>query len=69
MRDINLVITIEPKTFHFYLPKNAGISLKHEIDSVVKHNELLANHAIKREVRQLLSKYKRGDDIHEYGKQ
>ena len=35
--DNKLVITTEPKNFYFDLPKNVGNSLKHEIDSIIKH--------------------------------
>ena len=31
-------ITTEPKTFHLDLPKYGGISLRHEIDFILKHN-------------------------------
>ena len=51
-----LVITTEPKTFCFDLPIDADNNLELEIDSIIKHNELLAEVAIKSEVRQLLSK-------------
>ena len=53
-----LVITTEPKTFHFDLPKDAGINLNYEIYSIIKLNEYLAEYTIKNRVRQLLSKYK-----------
>ena len=43
-------------------------NLKHESDSVIKHDELLAKHTIKKQIRQLLSKYKHGNNIHEHGK-
>ena len=43
--------------------------MEHETDSIIEDNELLAEHAIKNEVRQLLSKYKHGNDIHQHGKQ
>ena len=56
--DNKTVITTEPKTFHFDLPEDAGKNLKHEIDSVIRHNELLAEQRIKNEAHQLLSKYK-----------
>ena len=35
----------------------------------MKHNEFLAEHAMKKEVSILFSKYKHGNDIHEHGKQ
>ena len=57
------------KTFHFDLPKNGYINLEHEIYFIIKHNKLLAEHAIKNEVRQLLLKYKHGNDIYEHRKQ
>ena len=44
-------------------------NLKHEIDSITKHNELLAEHEIKNEIRRLLLKYKQRHDIHEHRKQ
>ena len=31
MKDNELIITNEPKTFHFDLPSNVGINLKFEI--------------------------------------
>ena len=46
------------QTFHFDLPKDAGINLKHEIYSTIKN-----------QIKQLLSKYKLGNNIHEHGKQ
>ena len=68
MADNKLAITTEPKTFNFHLPKDASINLKDEIYSLIKHNELLAEHTIKNEIRQLLSNYKHGNNIHEHGK-
>ena len=44
MGDNKLIVTTEPKTFHFDLPTDAGINLKHEIYSIMKHNELLSEH-------------------------
>ena len=67
--DNKLVITTEPKNFYFDLPKNVGNSLKHEIDSIIKHYKLLAEHTIKNVIRKAFSKYKHGNDIHEHGKQ
>ena len=55
IRDNKIVITAEPKTFHFDLPKDASISLKHETYSIIKHNKVLTEHTIKSEIRQLLS--------------
>ena len=56
--------------FCFDLSKDADNNLEHHgIDSIIKHNELLAEHSIKNEVRYLLSKHKHGKDTHEHGKQ
>ena len=41
MEDNRLLIKTEPSTFHFDLPKDAGINLKDEIYSFIKHNRLL----------------------------
>ena len=57
------------KTVHFDLPKDVGNNLKHEIDFIIKHNECLAEHVIKKKWCQLLFKYKHGKDIHEHVKQ
>ena len=57
------VITTEPKTFYFDLPKVVGIILKYENYFIIKHNEPLAEHTIKKEIRQLLSKYNYENDI------
>ena len=35
-----LVITTEPKIFHFDLPKNVDNSLNYKLDSIIKQNEL-----------------------------
>ena len=69
MGDNKLVITTESKRFHFDLSKDAGINLKHEIYSIINHNEHLAEHTIKNEIRQLLSNYKHGIIIHEHCKE
>ena len=42
--------------------------MEHEIESIIKYNELLVKHTIKNEVIQLLSKYKDGSNIHEHEK-
>ena len=61
-----LIITPEPKTFHFALPKYPGVILKLEIFPIIKHNELLAEYTMKNKIRQLLCKYEHGNDIHEH---
>ena len=44
-------------------------NLKLEIDFIIKHNDLLAEHAIKDQTCQLLCKYKHGNNIHQNGEQ
>ena len=59
--DVNkLVIIAEPKLF---------ILILLNMLSIIKRNEFLAEHRIKNEIMQLLSKYKHGKDIHKYRKQ
>ena len=67
MGDNKLVITTGPKTF-FVISKDTDNHLKHEIESIIKYNELLVKHTIKNEVIQLLSKYKDGSNIHKHEK-
>ena len=45
--DNKLVTTTEPKTFCFDLPEYADKNMEHEIYSIIKHKELLAEHAKK----------------------
>ena len=66
IQDNSLVIIIEPKTFHFDLPKNFINSLKAEIDSLIKRNEFLAELTIKKEISQLLFKYKHSQLLFKY---
>ena len=47
MRNNKLVLTTESKTFHFDLPKHADNTFNHEIDFMIKHPELSAEHTIK----------------------
>ena len=44
--DNKIVIKIRPKTFYFHLDKDVYKSFKYEIDFTIKHNDLLAEHAI-----------------------
>ena len=67
IRDSKLVRRKEPKTNSFDLSKNVDNDLRHEIDLIIKHNELLAVHRIKTKLL-LFSKCKHGNDIHENGK-
>lgn len=62
------VIITEPETIYFDSPRKVGNSLKHEIGIIIKPNGFLVDHTIKNEVTRFLSKYKRGNDIHEYQK-
>ena len=43
-------------------------NLKYEIDSIIKHNEFLAEHTIKNEISRLLFKYKHENDTQKHGK-
>ena len=65
---IELIKTTELKTFPFDLPKDPNSNLANEIYSIIKQNELLDEHTIN-EVRQLLSKSKHRNNIHEHRKQ
>ena len=47
MGDNKLITTIERKIFHFDLPKDAGINLKHEINSIIKKNKHFAEHTVR----------------------
>ena len=64
-----LAITAEPKAIRLDLNKKIEGSLKHEIDSIIKHNEFLAKQRTKNEISQFFSKYKHGNDIHKHRKQ
>ena len=59
----------EPKTIRFDLPEDVGSNLKHEIDSIIKHNGFLAEHTVKNKISQFLFQYKDGNNIHELRKQ
>ena len=48
MGDKKLVIATKPKLLESDLPKDTDINLKHEIYSIIKHNELLVEHKIKK---------------------
>ena len=67
----NIVVIRDPKTFcfNFDWPKDVDENLKHEIEFIIKTNESLAENKIKNEIKQLLSKYKHGNNIHEHRKQ
>ena len=67
--DNKFVMITELKTIHIDLSKDIDNNLKHEFDFIIKHNALLAEHAVKNEIRQLFSKYKHGNNIHQHRKQ
>ena len=53
-----MIVMRDPKTFYFYF------------DFIINSKKFLAENKIKNnEIEQLWSKYKRGSDIHEHGKQ
>ena len=70
IKDIKLVIR-EPKIFHFNydLPGNIEKNLKYEIDLIIKLIESLAKYKLKNKIKQTLSRYKHGNNIHEHIKQ
>ena len=68
IEDNKLAIITEHKNFHFNLHKYVSKNMKHEINSIIKHNKCLAEHTIKNEISRLLLKYKHRNDIHEHGK-
>ena len=55
-----LLIITEPEIIHFDLHKDVGNNLKHEMDSIIKHNKILAENTIKN---------KHGNNIHVHQKQ
>ena len=65
IKDNELVIITEPNAVCFYLPKNVDNYLNHEIDFIVKSNDILVEHTIKNKISSLLSEYKHVNDIHE----
>ena len=69
IRENQFPVTTGPRNFCFDLNKDVNISLKHQIYSIVKFKEHLAEDTIKNMVSQILFKYKHGNDIYEHGKQ
>ena len=67
--DNKRVVTTEPKTIHFDLSKDVDNNLKHEINSIIKHNEILAEHTTQNNIRKSFSKYIHGNNIHKHRKQ
>ena len=66
-----MIVIRDPKTFYFDFDwsKDVEMNLKHEIEYIIKINESLAENKMKNETKQLLSKYKHGNNIDEHGKQ
>ena len=68
----NMTVIRDPKTFvfNFDWPKDVDENLKHEIEFIIKSNELLAENKIKKnKIEQFLLKYKHGNNIHQHVKQ
>ena len=61
----NVIVIRDPKSFcfNFDWPKDADENLKYQIEFVIKSNKSLAEYQIKKEIGQILLKYKRGNDI------
>ena len=51
------------KVFYFDFLEKFDNSLKHETDFFIKHSEVLLEHAIEKEIGQLLSTCKHANDI------
>ena len=66
-----MIVIRDPKTFcfNFDWPKYVDNNLRREIEFVIKSYEYLAENKIKKEIGQLLLKYKHGNSIHEHAKQ
>ena len=66
-----MVVIRDPKKFcfNFDWPKNFDENLKYEPEFIIKSNEFLAKNKTKKEIKQLLLKYKHGNNIDEYRKQ
>ena len=65
MGDNKLMATTEPKTILFDLSTDDGINLKHETYSIIKHNELLAEHIIM-ETKFMNTENKNLNESHKY---
>ena len=55
IKNNELVIKTEPKTFIFILPKDVDNNLKYKTDYIIKHNECLAEQTIKRDISLFLT--------------
>ena len=67
----NMILTRYPKTscFNFNWPKDVDENLKHGTEFIKQNDESLAGNKIKNEIKQLLLKYRHGNNIHEHVKQ
>ena len=65
MGDNKLIVTTELKTFHFDLPADAGINLKHEIYYIIKHNELIVEY-ISMETTFMNTENSKPDESHKF---
>ena len=66
-----MIVIRDFKTFYlnFDWSKYVDENLKHEIESIIKSNEFLADNKIKNKIEQLLLKYKNVNNIHQHRKQ
>ena len=71
MMEENMIENRDPKTScsNFDWPKNVDENLKYKTEFIVKRNESLAENKIKNKIKQLLLKYKHGNDIQKHEKQ
>ena len=67
----NMIVKRDSKTFYFHFnwPKDVDENLNHQIEFIIKSNKSLAETKIKNEIKQLLLKYKHGNNILEHRKQ
>ena len=67
----NMIVIRDPKNFcfNFDFPKDVDEKLKREIEFSIKNNRSLVEIIIKKEIKQLLLKYKHGNNFHEHIKQ
>ena len=65
-----MIVIRDPKTFFFNFdwPKYVDEDLKRETELIIKSNEFLVKNKTKVEIKQLLLKYKHGNNVHEYRK-
>ena len=63
---ITKLIPINPITISCDLPNNFDNNMKNEFDFSIKSNKFLAEHVIENKIRQILSKYNHGKDIHKH---